>query len=682
MTNKSILIGILLIFILMFSVNVYADNNIQDIVKSKIDIPESYIVSNSAVADGNVSKFWWRTPTDAENGGEISVTADENGNILNYYHFKNDYISKDEGAHFSVYDKSDSRFFALRFIERVCPELADKVEYNKSSLESNISKNMKTASVSYYRVENNVPYYDNYMNFIIDLNTAQVVQYTLKWDFDAVFPDVSNTIAQSEAMRQYNSLVGIGLQYRIRDIGGKKVAYLVYCPNEENAYIDATTGMLIKQEKINAEFDSDMESFDDGTIISDTVIDNAQLDIQSAEQYVRNIPETCLDNSYSLTYSSYEEINGNYCINLEFSKVPDKAVEEMTEEEFLMYQAGDYSYVRIKIDIRTKDIISMRCYNKESVLNPVSEDMAKWSIEKFLKTYMPLKYDNCRFSESKSSLKDNIYKAVYICYVGDIPYLGNNITVEYDCNTGKFASINCQWVNDVDFSATTDKIGYDRAKQILYMDVTFDLAYINTTDGIKLVYMLYPYYPAAVSADDGSLKNSDGSKYRILKYDHYLDIEGHYANGMIMRLNNNLIITSDDEKVFRPDANVSQKDFLAWMTAALTGTNYENTDDMYNYLVVNKIISSSEIRPEAEILKEDAIVFFIRALGYESIAKAEDIYRLTFADSHIITPSKIGYIAVAKGIGMISGDENNCVKPKTPLTRSDACCMIYKYLSR
>jgi len=669
---------------LLLTADVFADSNVQDIVKSKIDIPQSYVISSSAVADGNTNKFWWRTPADAENGGEISVTADEEGNILSYYHFKNDYVSKDEGAHFSIYNKSDSRFFALRFIERVCPELADKVEYNRSSLESDISKSMKTASISYYRVENGIPYYDNYMNFIIDLNTAEVVQYTLKWDFDAVFPDVSEVISQPEAMRKYNSLVGIGLQYRVKDIEGKKVAYLVYCPNEEKVYIDAATGKLLHQEIAvnNNYFDSSMDYYAVDSITEEQISDIAIINEKSAGEYVRNIKEIGITNEYSLTYSSYEEVNGNYCINLEFSKIPDVSFEDMSEEEKLMYTAGDYSYVRIKVDVRTKDIISVKSYNKEAEIKPLSVDTAKWNIEKFLKSYLPLKYDNCRFSESKSSINDNIYKAVYICFVGDVPYLGNSITVEYDCRTNTFISLDCQWLNDVDFSRSACEIDNETAKNVLFENVPLELTYITTTEGIKAVYMLYPYYPAAVGAEDGKLKSSDGSNYKIRKYDNYTDIEEHYAQGMIMRLNNNLIISSEDGSFFKPDVNVSQKDFLTWMTTAMTGTTYENPDNLYSYLIVNGIITAAEVHPEAEILKEDAIVFFIRALGYESIAQAEDIYRLTFNDSHIITPSKLGYIALAKGIGMVSGDENNCIKPKTPLTRADACCMIYKYLSR
>ncbi len=681
MKSKILFISILLLSFI-FSVSAYAESNIQEIVVSKIDIPGSYVVFNSAIADGNTSKFWWRTPVDAENGGEISVTADENGNILTYYHFKNDYISKDEGAHFSVYNKSDARFFALRFIEKICPELVNNVEYNKTSLESDISKNMKTASVSYYRIENGVPYYDNYMNFIIDLNTAEVVQYNLIWDFEAEFPDISEVISQPAAIRQYNSKINYGLQYRVRNKDGKNTAYLVYCPEEENIFIEADTGKVLRKNTfIDKSYDNNEGTFDE-TVISAAEVENAVLDMISAEEYVRNINDLGLDNNYTLTYSAYEKVNGNDCIYLEFSRIPETAFDDMTEEEKLMYISGDYSYVRVKIDVKNKDILWLSCYNKELTEKTITDDSARWSIEKFLKTYLPLKFDNCRFSEINSGRNNEIYKAAYVCYVGDIPYMGNNITVEYDCRYDSIISLDCKWLNDVEFSRAIVSIDTDNAKNILFSKVPFELTYISTSDGIKAVYMFYPYYPSAVGADDGILKNDDGSNYKIRKYDNYMDIEGHYAQGMIMRLNNNLIISSDDENYFKPDANVSQKDYLTWMVTALTGKAYENADDLYSYLTVNNIISSEEAYPEAEILKEDAIVFFIRAIGYESIAQVTDIYKLDFSDSSIITPYKYGYIALAKGIGMINGDENNKIKPKTPLTRADACCIIYKYLAR
>ncbi len=689
---KKILAACVLIFLFLGYTFVYAQDSIAQQVKSKIDIPSNYIIFDSSKTDGNISKLWWRSEDGAENGGEISVTADENGNILSYYHFKNDYISKDEGAHFSVYNKSDSRFFALRFIEKVCPELAEKVEYNSRSLESDISKNLKTASVSFYRVENGIPYYENYMDFIIDLNTSEVIQYTLNWDFDAVFPPVDDLITQQAALRQYNSKIGIWLRYRLKTENGINKAYLVYVPQDDALVIDAYTGKAAFSESLNSDTgyfeDTSFSNYESGSFTEEEIaaLSSSEnfMSVSEAESYARSITESGITEDYTLTLSSYAKINDRYCINLEFSRIPTQDFEEMTEEEKLMYLSGDYSYVRLKIDMYTRDIISMSCYNKEAKIRetPISDTAAKWFSDNFIMNYLPSKYSNCVYDENKFSNTDGICKFVYTCYIGNIPLEGSNITVEYDCNKGIFVSLTCVWYYDVEFESAAELLSETKANEIFFTKVPLQLTYISSMSGIKPVYALYPFYPAAIGGVDGILKNKDGTDFKIKRYAEYVDIEGHYAQGMIMRLNNNLIITSDSDSYFCPDSNISQKDFLNWINTALTGTSYENTEELYKYLTANYIVLNEEISPEAEILKEDAIVFFIRALGYDSIAQAEDIYKLNFSDTSIISPEKIGYIALAKGIGMISGDENNRINPKTPLTRADACCMIYKYLAR
>lgn len=687
---KKIFILWLFAIVMLFPLSVvHAQENNVDIVKSKIDIPANYIIFSSSKTDENTDTFWWRSEEGAENGGEISVTADENGNILSYYHFRNDYVNNNEGAHFSVYNKSDSRFFALRFIEKVCPELAEKVEYNSRSLESDISKNLKTASVSFYRVENGIPYYDNYMDFIIDLNTSEVIQYTLEWDFNAKFPDISDVITIQSAMRQYTSKIGIGLKYRLNTQDGINMAYIVYAPEDESLAIDAYTGKPIQITNYYNDENTGSPSYSDGGSFTEEEIEALSkqdnfMSVDQAEQYVRSLSSIPITEEYTLTLSSYEKINGRYCINLEFSLIPTTEFEQMTEEEKLMYLAGDYSYVRLKVDMYNKDIISMSCYNKEAVPkdNPISDTAAKWFSDRFLMECVPTKYVNCVYSEKDFTKTDGVCKFVYTCYIGDIPLEGSNITLEYDCNRGIILSVNCNWYYDVEFESAGNIISEDKARDIFFTKNPFQLMFVSSMSGIRPVYAPSPFYPTTVGALDGTLKNNDGSTFKLKQYADYTDIEGHYAQGMIMRLNNNLIINSESDSYFYPDNNIAQKDFLNWMLTALTGKDYENTQEMYKYLTLNNIIYDGEINPEAEVLKEDAIVFFIRALGYDSIAQAEDIYKLSFSDTGIISPEKIGYIALAKGIGMISGDENNRINPKTPLTRADACCMIYKYLAR
>ncbi|MDD4688122.1 MAG: S-layer homology domain-containing protein [Eubacteriales bacterium] len=684
------LVYLSIMFIIIFCTNVSAeDNSVLQKIKEKINIPDNYSIFSSATTDG-AQKYWWRTPSDEKNGGEISITVDLNGNIVDYYHFKNDYVSKDEGAHFSVYNRSDSRHIAMKFVEKVCPELADKIEYNSKSLESDISKNLKTATISFYRVENKVPLYDNSMKFVIDLNTAQVIQYNLVWDYDSELSDKGNIESAPVALSNYIENVGIVLNYKLSIGNGNKKAFLVYSPTNENAVIDGQTGNVIikdnnlEQNFINQYYNEPVgETFTEKELLSLAKLGKF-ISISDAQEKVRNIKELSLTNDYDLTYSKYEKTEDRYYIYLEFSHIPNTDFNAMNNEEKLMYLAGDNSYVRVKLDMQTGEVVSAKTYNKEAVLQsePVDIELLKQNADAFLQNNMNTLYSSCVYHEEKSYINDEICKFVYICNVDGIPFDGNNITVEYDRNTGSMTAVECNWNYNVEFESNDNVIGASLASKVFFDRIPLQPAYIYVGNQLRYVYDLYPFYPKAINAKDGELINPDGTRYSIKNYNYYADIEGHYAQGMIMRLTNNYIVSSGYNDGFYPDANISQEDFLSWMVTALKGTTYESTEQLYKYLMMNDIISANEADPDSEILKEDAIVFFIRALGYDYIARATDIYKLPYVDTNIITPSKIGYIALAKGIGMVDGDENNKISPKTPLTRGDASCIIYKYLDR
>ena len=91
---------------------------------------------------------------------------------------------------------------------------------------------------------------------------------------------------------------------------------------------------------------------------------------------------------------------------------------------------------------------------------------------------------------------------------------------------------------------------------------------------------------------------------------------------------------------------------------------------------------SENIDPDSSASREDGAVFIIRALGYEKPAALTDIYRTNFSDEDLISPEKLGYVALARGFGIVSGDENNQFHPQDTLSRGDAAIMIYNYMAK
>ena len=99
---------------------------------------------------------------------------------------------------------------------------------------------------------------------------------------------------------------------------------------------------------------------------------------------------------------------------------------------------------------------------------------------------------------------------------------------------------------------------------------------------------------------------------------------------------------------------------------------------MYRNSTQNSIISEDERDDDAEVTREEAAVYMIRAIGAENYAKYNDIYVTPFND---VTENK-GYIALLSAMGVLSGDGNGNFNPNREMTRAESIIMIYNYLTK
>ena len=106
--------------------------------------------------------------------------------------------------------------------------------------------------------------------------------------------------------------------------------------------------------------------------------------------------------------------------------------------------------------------------------------------------------------------------------------------------------------------------------------------------------------------------------------------------------------------------------------------NLEQANWVYRNSAQNSIISEDERDDDAEVTREEAAVYMIRAIGAENYAKYNDIYVTPFND---VTENKV-YIALLSAMGVLSGDGNGNFNPNREMTRAGSIIMIYNYLSR
>ena len=161
----------------------------------------------------------------------------------------------------------------------------------------------------------------------------------------------------------------------------------------------------------------------------------------------------------------------------------------------------------------------------------------------------------------------------------------------------------------------------------------------------------------------------------------YSDLDGHYAAEIIMNLKKYGI--GFEEESFRPDSEITQKDFIHLLTSAFfnrySAEPYAiNYDEVYNTARNNGIISADEINREAYVTRIDAAKYMVRALGYEEIAKLDGIFAPKFTD----VCEYAGYTNILYGLGIVKGDENALFNPDGTLKRAEAAVMIYNYLAK
>ena len=134
---------------------------------------------------------------------------------------------------------------------------------------------------------------------------------------------------------------------------------------------------------------------------------------------------------------------------------------------------------------------------------------------------------------------------------------------------------------------------------------------------------------------------------------------------------------------FEPEKEITQLEMLRLFGGVMKYTSYLTMDveDIYRLLKGEGIVKENERAENSSVLREDAFVYMVRFLGFERIAKAEEIFTTQFADQSMISSGKLGYASILSGLKVINGN-GGLVKPKDNLTRAEAFVMVYNLLTK
>lgn len=649
-------------------------------VKAKIDVPAELTEFNpySGEHNGKVSyNFGW---SDEKNTQNLDITCDSDGRISSYYYYHDAMRNNQKITNLT---KADIISYADDFIKKALPEAFgtdDVLVFDEQSWDVTNNSNY---SLTYKRTKNGIEVKDNYAFVTVAVfnELPCVRRLSVNYNYDAEFEQPAQEF--ENYTNAYMEAFPLELIYRDKyayqpknDEEKKNETVLVYRHKDnEMGYILVSDGKVVTEDVAE---DGDyifsagagMESANDSMLKNELTDKELQeldkieglISKEDAEKALKKLPFVKLDNTMEFGGYNLDVRDGKYYLTVNY-KSKQKDGQRSISAEF---------------DAKTCKLLNL--YNRTNFteatdLKDAQKKSAATAIDKFLKSVAPDEYKNCKeYTESVYGTK--VTKS-FDRQVNGVRYIDDGISVQYDAKSGMVTNYRLDYNEEKVFADSTNVVSPYMAYKCILGLAPVKKVYMKTGGTYKQCYTL-SRHGVQVDAFTGEEYKEDNG---ITENEYnYTDIEGHWAEEKIKKLAE-VQIGLDGDK-FYPDAPISQYDLLKLFAAGIRGKSYLNYDEdnFYYAIEYEGILSKAERKPKAQVLREDAFVYMVRFDGLEKVAKLSSIFKVEYADGHLLTEGKVGYPAILTGMNIICGD-GGYLRPKDAITRAEAATMLYNFLT-
>ena len=547
---------------------------------------------------------------------------------------------------------------AQNFVLTYCPEVSSEINMDKAAITYNKSYPYGY-NVVLPRIIKGIEYNENYVSMFIDGNSGEVVNYTKNFDNDITVENYSAIIDANTAEEQYKLSLGLNLQYNKKISENKIDTYLTYTAND--VIINAVTGNII-----STPYYIPSDGYFDVTytaeMVSKYIDDGTALSIVEADKIARNINELEITDSYKISSVNYlKNRDDTYLISLMYKNASDFKEVTLNAKTGLLAEYSD---------------------NSSDVITKISN---KNTAEEFAKKYYS-SYINSTIKRESAYGQNTIL--LYERLVNEIPFKSNGLYICY--TNGKLKHVSFAWDN-VDFESTDSIITLDDAYEQLFNKCGLVLDYYKRENNVLTpIYRLSSIGTGIIDAKTGKQLDYDGSIYYSSKEMNYIDINSHYSGDIAKKMSDCDIYVSSGH-VFLADY-ITQQEYLLLISEFIDGTKPvlsttgvltdDQTEMLYAYMYANNVIDRSETDYKSYVTRADAVKYFLRILGYGTVADMSDIFIKHFNDSDTIPQSLIGYVELARSMGLVNGSVDNNFKPNEFLTNGDSLIIMYNYLKK
>ena len=377
----------------------------------------------------------------------------------------------------------------------------------------------------------------------------------------------------------------------------------------------------------------------------------------------------------------------------------------LTQEEYDALLRDGYTpavWKTVTADARTGEVQSLYTSyvgfgwkeSKESAPGELSAQ-AEDFLERRYPAYMPL----CALTESnRTDWNVAVDSYTYTRMEAGYPCPMNRIRLSINAFTGCVDSFGVTWDEELAFGPAGPVVGERAAQDAFLGCYTAHLTYVllqeDPQDWQSACRWALVYLPDSgdgwVSRVDAVTGEPDRQTWTQDRPIAYTDLEGSYARREIEALAaygvGFLGVTE-----FAPRAAVTELDMLLFMLSAtgwqLDYPTYEEADEemlkpIYREAKARGFLASADQDPGRTVTRSELCRCFVGLSGLTEAAEMRGIFRCGFADEEEIPAADLGYVALAKGLGVVQGDAAGAFRPMDGATRQELALMLYRYLSR
>ncbi len=708
-------------------------------VKDTLDIPDTFDEFYGTVYEDQYTPYWslnWSSDNE-----QLYITANESGKIFSYQYYSSIRDDYDEYSYsyqpgfqpiFPKVTRAAAKPYAEAFLNKVLTEGESVTFETYAEQPSDPDAYSFSGTLKINGLDSPFSVYLTVRT--ADMTVTDFSRSDLYTSVSGTIPSPVPSITPEDASTILSGTYELEPLYIITE--NDKPAHVVYVPRHGmDSVVDAKTGEIVTASPYYPMWErglygsapameADMNTSGltpaelEGIAILEDVYTGEELDAilrneaifgvtddfiyQSTDYYVdRETDEVSASVSYQAT------INNPSAYGLpEY----DQIREEKPEGEIIIYKS-------FELDAKTGNIRGAYTYyygvngeySAQTTVNPLQPAVETWLKANFAEEFSASAlYESSVIS---SAITQDSYS--YCQKVNGYFFTANSLNVTVNTVTGTIDNLSVYWDDSVlgggggGGGGGPGGGGGGAAEEIVSADAalrTYADAY-----SFKLGYTLKPvgepsedYYSAMVyemilaysPVFDGYITGVDAVTGELLfeTYQNdthvlaYNDLSSSYAQEKIEALAVYGIGYYSDS--FLPASGLTEKDMILLLISAsgykfpydtVTG---EVLDQIYSIAYDYGILQREQRSPDRKITRVDMVRTLVGMTSFKQAAELKGIFNCGFSDDSAITQADYGYVAIAKGLGIISGNPDGSFRPNETITRQEAAVMLYNYMDR